>query len=336
MPTTMCATLDEPHAPGADLVFCLPLLIAWKQLSERFGPLRMTPQPPLADALNAALLDPAALDPAWYVAGAGLGADGILEALRRELVEKFPEERPSLLPSAVAPDALLAYAFLCRTLRFPTPFSVCDGTFHDQLVAAFGTTNTPGSPEVVRARNAQVLVHDYTSSDDFVLELLHGEQDDRILVAQIPPEHALGATVRSVLDRLNRLPADQSSLGAHESLTIPRLQLDEQRSFIELAGLPLQNDALAERRFDEVKQIVRFRLDQGGASVRAEAVMLGFGPPPVTRSFSVRRPFLLLLIRRGARLPYLALWVETPTWMESRGHLPPVLPPSFGAWGPPS
>lgn len=346
MPATMCATLAEPHAPGTDLVFCVPLAIAWKRLTERFGPLRMDPQPALADALNEMLLDPDAVDPAWCVAGAGFGGEGILERLRAELAAKFPGASPSMLPASIAPDGLLAYGYLSRALRFPTVFAVREGYFLGRPVRAFGLTNSPPSREIHEARLRQVVVHDYVSAEDFVIELLHGEGDDRIVIAQAPPRESLGATARSALDRLGMVREEYASLRPDEELSIPRLELDEARSFSDLAGRPLRNEGIGGKGFDEAKQSVRFTLDEGGASVRAEAVLVAFGPPQQKRSFVVCRPFLVMLIRRGSFLPYLTLWVETPAWMQAQGNpaaaagpapgLPPGIDPSMWKWGPPS
>ncbi|KYF80854.1 hypothetical protein BE20_12675 [Sorangium cellulosum] len=336
MPITMCATLAEPHAPGTDLVFCVPLALAWRKLQDRFGPLRFDPQPFLADALNRVPLDEV-IDPTWCVSGAGFGAEGILERLRSELHGKFPDADPRLLPSSLAPDALLAYGYLSRDLRFPTPFALRDVCFQGQYVRAFGINDGPHPDNP--ARCAQVIAHDYVSSDEFVIELCAGHTEDRVLIAQIPPCSRLGVTVGAALERLERLRPGDRALRSDEELSIPRLQLEVNRRFDELVHRPLCNQELQGKTFDEVHQLVKFKLDEAGARVTAEAVMHGYGVPTPKRYFIVRKPFLLMLIRRSAPIPYLALWVETTAWMQEQPTpVPPALPtidPSFWPRPPP-
>lgn len=332
MTSIMCATLAEPHVPGKDLVFCVLLALAWRKLQDRFGPLRFDPQPAVADRLNRLHLADV-VDPAWVVVGAGFGAEGILEQLSREMRAKFPDNDARYLPSSLLPDALLAYGYLCRDLRFPTPFAVKDHVFQGQWVRAFGINKGPDPKGP--ARRAQVVAHDYVSPGEFVIELRADDADDRILIAQIPPCDQLGVTVGEALDRLERLPLEQRSLTEDDTLSIPQLTFEEERCFDELIGRPLCNDGLRGMPFDEVKQRVKLKLDEAGASVRAEAVMIGFGPPPPPkgRDFCVGGPFLLMLIRRSATMPYLALWVETPAWMEEQK--PPSPPPPFPGFEPP-
>lgn len=325
MPITMCATLAEPHIPGTDLVFCVPLALAWRRLQDRFGPLRFDPQPFLADAMNRVPLDEV-IDPAWCVTGAGFGAEGVLEQLRSELHAKFPDADPRLLPSSLAPDALLAYGYLSRDLQFPTVFAVRHLCFQGQYVRAFGINDGPHPDNP--ARRAQVIAHDYVSPDEFVIELCAGRTEDRILIAQIPPCSRLGVTVGAALDRLERLRPDDRALRSDEELCVPRLQLEMNRRFDEFAHRPLCNQDLQGKSFDEVQQRVKFKLDEVGASVTAEAVMYAYGMPAPKRDFIVRRPFLLMLIRRSAPIPYLALWVETTAWMQEQpAPAPPAFPP---------
>jgi len=62
------------------------------------------------------------------------------------------------------------------------------------------------------------------------------------------------------------------------------------------------------------RQQIRFRLDEKGADLQSEAVADFFGSSP--RMFIFREPFLVLLLRRGAERPYLALWIANAEWLE--------------------
>ncbi|WP_437662062.1 hypothetical protein [Sorangium sp. So ce1182] len=332
--TSVCASLSTPlSSPREDLVFCAAFALAWEKLQARFGPIRMEPQPALADALNAATLGAEVVDPAWSLSGAGFGGEGIVEALRAELFSKFPDAKPEYLPEEVPADALLAYGYLSKILKFETRFAVREGTFKSSRVRAFGLDNRAFGPDP--ARRAQVVVHDWAAPQDFVIEFVADDPDSRVLVAQMAPAETLAATVASALGRLDRLGGGERQLAPDEALSIPRLKLDVAEIFGDLIGRPLLGEALRGKRFGEAKQRVQFHLNEGGAGATSEAVIGSYGAPP-PRSFNVTAPFLVLLQRRGASAPYLAAWVESTAWMEVLGPVPPppVTPPGWGAgWG---
>lgn len=335
---SVCASLSTPlSSPGEDLVFCAAFALAWEKLRARFGPIRMDPQPALADALNAAALGGEVVDPAWSVSGAGFGGEGIVEALRAELFSKFPDAKPQYLPEEVPADALLAYGYLSKVLKFGTMFAVREGTFEGSRVRAFGLDGSPFGPDP--ARRSQVVVHDWAAPGDFVIELVADDPDSRVLVAQMAPAETLAATVASALGRLDRLGGEARRLAQGEALAIPRLGLDLEGRFGELMDRPLLGETLGGKCFDEAKQRVQFHLNEGGAGATAEAVIGSYGPPP-PRSFQVTAPFLVLLQRRGAGAPYLAAWVASTAWMDVLGPVaPPAAPPAgWGSppgWGPP-
>ncbi|WP_437806266.1 hypothetical protein [Sorangium sp. So ce1078] len=338
---SVCASLSTPFSsPREDLVFCATFALAWETLRARFGPIRMEPQPALADALNAATLGAEVVDPAWSVSGAGFGGEGIVEALRAELFSKFPDARPEYLPEKVPADDLLAYGYLSKVLKFGTTFAVREGTFKGSRVRAFGLDNRAFGPDP--ARRAQVVVHDWAAPQDFVIELVADDLDSRVLVAQIAPAETLAATVASALGRLDRLGGEERQLARDEALAIPRLKFDLEMMFGDLIGRPLLGEELHGKRFGEAKQRVQFHLNEGGAGATSEAVIGSYGPPP-PRSFQVTSPFLALLQRRGASAPYLAAWVESTAWMEVLGPVPPPAatpagwgsPPGWPGWEPP-
>jgi hypothetical protein len=55
-------------------------------------------------------------------------------------------------------------------------------------------------------------------------------------------------------------------------------------------------------------QDIRFRLDEGGVALQTEARLRGLCLPP--RDLVCNRAFLVLLLRRGSAVPYLAAWIE--------------------------
>jgi hypothetical protein len=60
-------------------------------------------------------------------------------------------------------------------------------------------------------------------------------------------------------------------------------------------------------------QTIRFRLDDRGATLKSEAALAQkAATPEKLRRFIFDKPFLILLERRDAARPYLAIWVDIP------------------------
>jgi hypothetical protein len=286
----------------------------------------MEPQPALADALNELSLGASVVDPAWSVADAGFGSEGIVETLRGELATKFPGFNPEYLPQAISPDALFAYGYLSKNLKFRTAFAAREGRFGDSTVRTFGLGGNPFGDDP--ARIAQVVVHDWIAPKDFVLELIAEDPDSHLVVAQIPPEETLAATAAKAMSRLGTFLGEARRLARDEVLSIPRLALDVEGSFVDLVGRPMLTEQIRGKCFDVAKQRVKFHMNEGGAGIKSEAIVTGYGPPP-PRSFQVSQPFLVLMIRRGASSPYLAAWIESTAWMVVLGRAEPAVPEGF-------
>ncbi len=115
-----------------------------------------------------------------------------------------------------------------------------------------------------------------------------------------------------------------------ETFLVPNVRLDALQQFSQLLGTLTTAGAI--RRIDDVRQLVRFSLNERGASIESEAVVGGlFGTEP--RRFVFGRGFLILLVHRDAPMPYFAMWVgdadvlepvpdgETPATATGEGKL---------------
>jgi len=146
--------------------------------------------------------------------------------------------------------------------------------------------------------------------DQFVVELMTNRPSERLVIASIAWEPTLGQTIARVISLLDRHGADhpQARLSAAERLEIPIIDLDRTHRYAELFGRQVTNPPLSGQQFGEVVERVRFRLDEGGVFVESEAIGRGLCLPPRELVFS--SPFLVLILRRGARVPQFALWVD--------------------------
>lgn len=185
-------------------------------------------------------------------------------------------------------------------------------------------------------------------SEEFIVELQTDSAADRLILAKVTPGRTLGKIVNSVLKRiespnsrrteelmppeLNQLletveaPDEDknrerfqkaleglsrySCLLLDESLQVPVLDFDVTKEYSELLGRTVvsANPKLNGKPFVEAQQRIRFGLNERGVVLESEAFGGLFGGDAV-RDFSFTEPFLILLMRKGASQPYLALWV---------------------------
>jgi len=316
--TAVDARLEAPITPGTNLLYCASFQLAWNELRASLGgSVELQGSPPLALALEEEGPSRADLDDDAYVAGGGVGPS-ILTKLDRALRSKFGDRDDFMLPPDLPSDAILAYAYLSKDLVFDTPFAyerdIGMPFRRDKRVAYFGVWS--GEDEKVRSKRAeQVVVHHAEDDGAFILELVTRTEGDRLILARVSPRPTLLATVDDVMSHANHKPGvwarmrGTTKLGKHDGVRIPMIDVDLLRSFVELAGLGVVG---RDYFIQEAKQRIRFKLDEKGAILRSAGVIMALRGGPRGRQYVCDEPFLVLMIRKGCRYPYFALWVEHP------------------------
>jgi hypothetical protein len=355
MVVRIAATLDTELAGGRDVVFCATLGLAWRAFRRLDGepaPALAEGAPAVARALDALAAGPPALEtcvPAEASVVAAGGAEA-LGAAREEVRARFPGTPATMLPEALPVDGRFAFAMLDRALAFEPVFEPASVSFAGAMVKGFRAEGKDA------ARAGNVVVHDFVGGQSFVVEL-RARGEDRIVVMALVPgwmgapaagaPRSLGERVREALSRLERLPPAQRALAEDETFLMPSLHIDESAGFPELTGAPIPLANGGATRLDDARQSVRFRLDERGAQATSEARLASLGPPP--RVLNVCGPFLVMLLRPGAEVPYLAAWIETAEAMERDAQQaspfpagmpwkfgPPTGGGGFGGFGPPT
>lgn len=200
-----------------------------------------------------------------------------------------------------------------------------------------------------RAEQVRVLWHRFVGDsktdpdEEFVVELLTKVTDDRVLLAKVAPAATLAETVEDVLghtqDPNTRTSKDfyewcaevsaaeddareptleefrpelsqYSSLLMMEDLVIPEIRFDVEHRYDGLTGLTVVSgrEQVRGKPIVEARQRIRFVLDREGTSLTSEGYTGIFGDINF-RDFLFDDPFLVLLMRRGADVPYFALWI---------------------------
>jgi hypothetical protein len=316
-------TIVTPHleveiVPGNNLLWCGTFQLAWNEACRLAGgDLRFDTDHELVAALNRRAFTKESIDEDSYLAMAGFTRDNIQLNIQQQLQQKFHGQfAPRYLPQAQLtsrPQDFVTYACLHKNLAFPVPFERLDDrlTFGGVRVRAFGMAAYKIGYE---AMYPQVLVLDYRSEDDFVIALKTRTADERILLAKVLPENRLCDTVSMV--RARAAQAEAQPAARYDMLIVPQLNFDITREFVELQGsllMPEDAHVANDLYLINAVQNTRVQMNEHGVELRSEAsAAFGCAAPPRNRQMRFNKPFLLLLERQNAPMPYLALWIETP------------------------
>ena len=307
--TIITSHLEQEIVPGTNVLWCNTFQLAWNELCDLTGgPIAMNPAPSMVPILNKKSASAEDLDEESYVAMAGLANEGIYEKIRTELDKKFKgQANPNLLDTTPEMD-WIAYAYLFKQLPFKWAFTRFhkNVTFEGYKVDSFGIWQFMNDQKHKVRMAKQVDILDYQNNDDLIIELKTQAENDRSILAKIPPQATLSETIRAVEKRIHL--AKPEKMVEMEHLYIPVLNFDVLREYSELYEHPIHtaNENINGTSIIFAAQSIRFRLDERGAILKSEGLAAsGLSK----RNLVFDKPFLILLKRREAKAPYFALWV---------------------------
>jgi hypothetical protein len=325
--TFVTANLEAEIHPGTNLLWCGTFQLAWNEAGKVTGgnlqlagaESQSPAQDPMITALNQQAFARDCVDDASYVAMAGFVRDKMDQQILKAVNEKFHGAfQRRLLPEKYTtgrPQDLVAYACLWKKLSFPVPFERLEDsfTFGATKVRAFGIGRTEASHE---GMYSQVQILDYQDGTNFVVELKTATPGDRLILATVEPKATLGGTVRSVEQIAH---ATGEPAGTNDILIVPRIAFDLVREYWELEGrrlVPGTTKVAPDLTLLSALQSIKFEMNEKGVELQSEAHM-AFGcagprEPKREHIMIFNQPFLVLMERQGARMPYFALWVDNP------------------------
>ncbi len=327
MATELRGTIVAPHleaaiGSGRNVLWCGTFQLAWNEACDvAGGQLQLDPPSQVADALNRKGFSRDDLDDASYVAVAGLVRDGVFERIDRQLNARFGgRARPALKPRreiTARPQDMVAYAYLFKHLEFATPFERLDTPleFAGSSVASFGMGWKPNEAREAMAQQVEIL--HYAGKDDLVIELKTKSQGDHLILAKIQPEATMAETIASAQARIaKRAPVTAQG---DDVLMVPRVNFDITRDYSELTGrrlVPTKAGMADDLQLLSAVQGICFEMDEKGVRLKSEATMrFGCAASARVRPEHIMifdRPYLILMVRTGARAPHFALWVANP------------------------
>ena len=321
------ATVVSPHLraelrPGINVLWCGSFQLAWNAAYTLIGDeLHFEDEHPMVSVLNQQTFTKEALDESSFVALADFVRNNIHQQIRDALTQTFGEKAsPQYIPSpnlTPRPQDIVAYAYLFKHLAFGHPFERLNKTlkFQGTRVPCFGIGEDYNSEQ--DNMYPQVRILDYEHADNFIIELQTTSSEDMLLLAKIPPEDTLRDTLRTFQGRIQQSSPIQAAPG--DVLKVPQLNFDITRSYRELEGrrLIVENPELPkDAMIVSALQNIRFQMDELGVKLRSEShIALGcavhYEPRP-RYAMIFDKPFLILLKRASASMPYFAIWVGNP------------------------
>lgn len=180
-----------------------------------------------------------------------------------------------------------------------------------------------------------------------IVEFALHSTDDRMILAMVPPMATLGDTVSAVLKTMadpnmpwpsEKIPADEFKANLIErrtntfnglvegtQVTVPVIDINVVKNYRSLLGKAIMsgNSKIQGRLIVDACQETSFRLDRKGAVVTSQGEVTG-----VWGGYYLifDRPFLIIIMRNGASLPYFALWVGNDEWLTPARVQEPSMP----------
>jgi hypothetical protein len=220
------------------------------------------------------------------------------------------------VPPHPGPYDFVAYAYLFKNLQFPQVFAENEPIYFQgnaALVKSFGFKGE-NKDKLAPGVFKQVQIHDYQGPDDFIISLKTGDPQDQLILGKVTPGDTLNGTIAAVLARMKT--GKMVYAQKRDDLSIPKLNYDLSKNFKDLEGLnlkPSPNTPVQNLVTTEVKQLVRFQLNEKGAVLKSEAAiavgMAAIAVPLDQHEMIFDKPFLILMKQADATQPYFAMWV---------------------------
>lgn len=324
--TVIVPTLDTPIPAGKSAIWCGSFQLAWDHLRKDVvrEPIKLENAQADADRLNKAEFNKSDLEPGSYYAAAGLVSDGIVEKIRTEMEEQFPDAELPDFEKASGDLVALAFAYLKAEVKFSfryeqenagLTFKGEDG--QESTVQAFGVRQQDAKKKGDLRRQAAILFETDKDGEQFAIDLDRQSTTSQVVLAQVKRLVTLQEMLKAMEQSLpgRNQPFRGYQLRDEDTLLIPDMGVKIQHQFRELEGKDkvFSNVALQGCFLDKAVEELAFRLDRSGASVESKASVAvfkdGADHVPISRNFHFDRPFLLMMKKRGASQPFLVMWI---------------------------
>jgi hypothetical protein len=149
----------------------------------------------------------------------------------------------------------------------------------------------------------------------FALDLDRQSAPNQVVVAVMPRQ----ATLTEIIGEVDRKAAEwkarkqwPTEFNVNDTLAVPVMSWRLRHRFTELEGRQARGGKQGGLLLSHASQEVEFRIDRGGAGVASRASAI-YKSGPI--AYTVDRPYLVFLRKRGAAQPFFAMWVDNAELM---------------------
>ena len=330
--TQIVPTLETPIEKGKNAIWCASFQCAWKALQENLAvePVMLDGADATVASLNDAPDLRAEIPEACLYTAAGWKPDGIIDKIHADLKKQFPGKQPPVFPGIVD-NSFVAYSYLEANVTFTLPYfqsqeplTFTDSEGRKTDIESFGIRpeddyaygKLRAQPRVLFCKGDMFSSEGHMSSSEleFAVDLCADSAPSQIVVARIEREETLAAAIARVeMETSDWSPLE--GLGPNDVLLVPDFFWQISHRFSELEKKPFKNEKLKGQSLDVAQQDILFRLDRSGAMLESEAKMYCL---PVPTYYTLDRPFLIYMKKRGANSPYFAMWVDNTELLQVR------------------
>ena len=289
--------------------------LAWNELNQNIlhEPLRLSTNDKIAlgmvGKLNNATFSNKDLDKSSYYVKSGYGQQTV-ETINKESRDKFPEKSFGDLMISLKPTDIIAYAYFLKKVEYMNAFKEITVKFNNEDVKGFFAYNGP------QRKNVKILR--YSNDDHFIVSIRLKDSSDELIMAK-----GYGmADPRGLVDEINMSSVSPvGDMDNGDRFAAPKLHLDHERSYSELMDKFLANAGFAEYSIEQMYEKIKFDMDEKGARVENEAVIIGLENSPMVKQKVYKRlifdkPYWVMMKRKNSKIPFFILGVSNTELME--------------------
>jgi hypothetical protein len=294
--------------------------LAWKNLSESMldgEKIRLSTKEKaaldMAEKLNNAVFEKSDIDEESYYIKIGYGQE-VVDLINQECREKFPEKTFPDLDLFLFPKEIISYAYLLKDVEYLAEFKEKDVKFEDIDVKGFHARSSE--------EKDNIRIIKYWNNNKFIISLRLKDEEDELFLAK-------GFDMTSpqdIADEINEYNSqdDVVLIGSEDIFEMPKIELDYQRTYGELADKLIANENLEDYFIGKMIEKIKFDMDHKGAKVEQEAIIIisesiGVGGKieiPKHKEFILDKPFWIVMKRANSNNPYFILGVNNENVME--------------------
>jgi hypothetical protein len=296
--------------------------LAWTELSGNIvkEPIRLKTGDKAAlttlDKLNNPVISKADLDADSYYVKSGMGP-ATQDLINKECRKKFPSKTFDDLNYNLSETDIISYAYFLKEIEYLIAFDKRDVMFGKELVKGFAADENS-------YKNISVL--EYKDKDNFLVSIKLKDSKDQIFLGKGYPMDKPDSLVAKLRALAPAQTAEDYNLGKvmsdNDIFMAPSLSLSYERDYKEMLNKVLANNIQGREYYiDVMKEKIKFDMDEKGARVENEAVIVmretAVGPGNDKRKIMMLdKPYWVVMKRFDSANPYFILGVNNMEFMQ--------------------